>query len=150
MPEFNPPHDALSAVPGDTLEFVSGEDRVISIVSKTLWIPRPKGGKVYGYEMESGETISHEQIIKVTKRPLTFTKEEQEALLNASPDQEYKIVPSPLYQMQTLMTIVESMEMPATFKVAIACMLEGDEKSLRGLQSDGKHSHNFSGCRGRI
>jgi hypothetical protein len=80
MKQFEPSHDALSALPGDTIK-IHGSDN--ETVKNCIWVPAPKGGKIWTYETESGRLIPYTQVAGVERMPNRVV-DENEAILRAA------------------------------------------------------------------
>jgi hypothetical protein len=115
---MTPGHDALTAMPGDTIYFLNdlneGESAVVKIA---FWQSAPKGGKVWSYELHDGTIVPNDRVERVEKKTIVMRDE------NATTVGKFD-------DLDLAMIFIEKSDLPAEIKTAIQCLVDGDIKGL--------------------
>ncbi len=148
--------NSLSAMPGDTIRYKNDCDiEVNGTVRAAGWQPAPKGGKIWAYQTVEGELVSEAKVVSVITGTKPFPTEAKPTHKIGGMDFEHAPLPhqivggnqidqdidltqflggsiSPEISLrQELMSILEKLNLQSTYKVAIACILEGDADSIQ-------------------
>lgn len=110
-----PGHDALSAMPGDSIEFKDGTGFSVGRVKTAGWQPAPKGGKIWTYELEDGNLVPNTSVLNVTRGALE--KNSVETLDDITGKAH-------------LLKAVEQADISSTLKTAIVCIVRGDVANM--------------------
>lgn len=123
----SPSHDALAATPGDTIVYVENGLIMRAVVDAAGWLPSPKGGRVWSYTLPSGQIIPNTQVTKVEKASYA----DNTGVYVGDVTTKASWVDRPLFEFHKAL---EKLEISASLKTSISCLLAGDDESLKVAQ----------------
>ena len=121
-----PCDEALSAMPGDVIEFTMpeemGTDR--DVVASAGWLPSPNKGKVWVYHTVHGLMVPNDCVSKVNRSNF-------KPIQSLGKDEAW----SEVRIKQEIMRFVDMSKMSHFVKTSIICLLEGDLKNFEIAQN---------------
>lgn len=136
---MTPGHDALSAMPGDKINWLddNGTTFLGSVVKSSGWKPSSKGGKIWTYETETGVFVPNTSVICVHKSdkflnnaPNFLEQAETAFLKGGSMADEIHSMPSEIFLEAEMMKIAESLNLAPCYRVVLGCILSNDLESI--------------------
>lgn len=100
----------LSGMPGDTVHFQNETGQATGIIKAAGWQAAPKGGRIWTYELTSGEFVPNLLVTMIYKN-----RQNGVDTINS---------------LAELLKTIDRSDLPSTIKTVINCLVKNDLKSL--------------------